>query len=414
MRCNNCFVVAQQLNESTVFKRVPEVKVWRREGKMLVYAPDSGGSALVEEAEQVLYRQLNAPRTLADLTAAGNREQVVACLQRWHRQGVVQMLGKTWSNPQAQEPCLQVRWRGQTEADGQAALPMPVGKALASRGGQLAWEQATPTDWAGLSRQTPEKKRVLEVSVTSAAAVEELAELWEQSREMGWQRLLIHAHLDKPTCAALVHLLKPGTAEAIPAEVMAYCPAIAWDDYRCSVGELMREGVACLPVGCLEEAGQFLTWLECMLAARYRTIGVSQRNLLQGDVLRDKERLNDLAQTWTAVMGRVEAFHREEGVRLRVYPLERLLLALIGAKSGVKRVEAQSQKEGKLRWLAPQPQGRACERCALRLACPQLEGLEVGNVNCWLRKALAEELLWRWHSAPECWQDAFRRGRALD
>ena len=412
MLCQNCTVVEQQLNGSTVFRRVPETKIWRRDGKMLAYAPDSGGSAVIEEAEQTLFRKLSTPCALAELVT-GDKEQTVACLRRWHRQGVVQMLGKVETYPGTPEASLQVRWVGTAAQESLASLPEAVEQALAPRSLGLDWNKAEQTDWNSWSAQVSEPTRVLEATVTSAAAVDELAEVWQRSQAMNWQRLLIHAYLDKDVCAALLRFLKPGMAEAIPAEVMAYCPVTAWEDCKPGIGCLLRAGVACLPVGCLEDAGQLNVWMDRLLAARFRTIGVCQRSLLQGDVLRNKDSLSALARAWVAVMDRVEEFHREHEVRLRVYPLERLLLALIGAKSGVHRCEVQLLDAGRLGWIRHKSQERACARCWARTACSQLEDLEVGNVNCWLRKAVAEELLWRWHAAPECWQDVFRRDMAL-
>ena len=396
-------------SKGAVIKRAEGLKILRRQGKMLIIAPDSMGSAVLNEADQALFAELDKPRDIQDLVGGiGADNHRIAVLTSWYRLGIVQILGKNYAGRyQLCAESLYLRLHLPLPDDVSAwRMPFIVEKTLEYNLKRWSEGSYQTVNLADLWRSLPCLPLTVETTVVHPQM---LARLQERLREVfalcQLERLVIHTHLDEGMCAAFNTFFDSGCCKNSDIEVLAYCPAGSPAVYKPRIEELLKMRTACLPVGCLELPQQLPEWIKQMVLQRYRTVGISHRVLLNGEILDKMEQASAVVDNWMKAADAVEEYDRSNSVRLRIHPLERWLVCLgcRGKLQNPKRFEVICNIDNQRALLknAEDKLPSECMRCFLRGCCAHLEAGKLNSTRCWVRQKLFAELLWRWHERPD-------------
>ncbi|MBQ7567618.1 hypothetical protein IJT17_02310 [bacterium] len=411
------------LIDGAVIRRVEGLKVFRRAGKMLVVSPISAGAVLLGEAEQALFVALSRPQEYkALLSSPQYGENAKTLIGSFYRQGIVQILGK--NNADCLDMCrnaVHVRLELPRPADALAQAQGEVRRALAPNRGWVVSESCQSGTWGGFLEKLPDLPLTLEAVLAHPDMLGSLRGiLSEAAKSRCVKRVVLHAHLDGDMRTALEQCCENGCLFGIEAtaEILAYCPAASLSAYKQNIGKLLKLQLPCLPIGCLEKPSQLSEWFEQALLWRYRSVGVNMSYLLNGDILEGLQTASELVDEWLKIAEEIEHYAQEHAVRLRVHPLERVLVCL-GNRSLLKppqRFEARwldSDIGSAIQWKPADGLPAACSRCFARGYCAYLEHSELSSMRCWVRKKLFEELLWRWHEKRSALHDLFAQGNAL-
>ena len=365
--------------DNQVLLGAPSVKIWHRPGQMAILNTQRGGVSVVPEQYATLWEALRHPAELSSLPL-GAGPDARQMLTNWCQVGLVNIGGKTM-NAHSREPL----WRlccwgmlGQQLKQGILAEALPALPREAATGRTLSLEEFAGQQCGHL------------LCEWAASSVEHI-EAWQQWRQKsgldGAQSWVLHWVPTPESSACLGAWAGECSPLSKNLEILAYCRPEDFDACKKPIGQLMKRGLACMPVGVLHDAKDWDKWLDITYKWRFRTVGVSCRPWLSGEIWDRQELLQN------AVEAIVRIVKERAGQRMikRVHPLEKCLALLDGSFNSADR-RAFLSENGNV-YVPAVAAPAMCGRCWAKHFCEALE-MEHNSARCWFRKRLFEELVW--------------------